>query len=106
VDSIYFIEFKVDNKFIEFLNDIELPYPKKLTDNLIFLTRNRNFVTLVRTELKVRRLSRVAAYQKKQTELMSLGNIKKKVLKTLSTVSVFGDKPVDFLRMHHPTIVE
>jgi hypothetical protein len=106
VDSIYFIEFKVDNKFIEFLNDIELPYPKKLTDNLIFLTRNRNFVTLVRTELKVRRLSRVAAYQKKQTELMSLGNIKKKVLKTLSTVSVFGAQPVDFLRMHHPTIVE
>ena len=62
MDSIYFIEFKIDKKFLDFLSDSEMTTPKNLTANLPSLTRNRNFVTLVRNELKVRRLSRVEAY--------------------------------------------
>ena len=70
-DSIYFIEFKIDSTFLTFLNDPNIDTVDRLAENMSYLAGNRNFVMLIRNELRVRRLSRIQAYQRKQTELLS-----------------------------------
>jgi len=54
-DSPYFLEIRVDEAFLRFLNDPKILDTVSIYKKLIFITRNKNFIHLVLNELQERR---------------------------------------------------
>lgn len=65
-DSIYFLQIKIDHSFIKFLADPKLANSSNIATRMIFLTRNKNFINLILTELQERRLKKSLEFRKKK----------------------------------------
>ena len=65
-DSIYFIEIKVDERFIQWLDDEGINEETELTQKLPKLCGNENFKQLILNELEARRLNKKSEFKKKQ----------------------------------------
>lgn len=49
--SIYFVEFNINESFVEYINDKLITNADEVVKNFTHLTRNKNFIKLIDSEL-------------------------------------------------------
>jgi hypothetical protein len=95
---------------LKFLNDPNIDTVDRLSENMSYLSSNRNFVMLIRNELSMRRLTRVQGYQRKQRELIGdfLSRTRtKRIQKQMSIVEGQNKlEGAEYMRLDVPVIIE